>query len=97
MKVVTYKVGKKEFLGFKRVSYAEGNTPKELQEFSLEGVPASPVGTRREIQEFMKQQGQRYAGVALVDYVKKVKFIEFVPTEDLGKGGEDGSRSHREG
>ena len=87
MKTITYKVGKKEFLGFKRVPYGQEDTPKELQEFSLEGVPASPVGTRKEIQEFMKQQGQQYAGVALVDFMGSVRTVEFVLTEDLGNGG----------
>lgn len=65
---VAVKAGK-TFLLFRRVSYGEKETPMEEREYRLQGVSKGPVGTRREIKEFMQKitLKDKFDGVLLVD------------------------------
>lgn len=84
---VAVKAGK-TFLLFERVSYGEKGTPVEEREYRLRGVPMGPVGTRREIKEFMHKitLKDKFDGVVLIDRKDgdpAKDFQEFVPTDKL--------------
>ena len=84
---VAVKAGK-TFLLFERVSYGEKGTPIIEREYRLRGVLRGPVGTRREIKEFMRKitLKDKFDGVVLID--KKdgdpaKNFQEFILTDEL--------------
>lgn len=89
METVVYEAGGKKYLGFVRVSYGKKDTPVEKREYKLEGVLTSPVGTRKEIKEFVKEVHNSFDGVALIEKPwsktigKRIKVVELVLIKDL--------------
>ena len=74
------------FLGFVRVPYGKRGTPEEKREYRLEGVLTSPVGTRKEIKDFIEKLKDDFDGIVLIDRIDgdpDSDFREFVLTGDL--------------
>lgn len=74
------------FLGFVRVPYGKRGTPEEKREYKLEEVLTSPVGTRKEIKDFIERLKDDFDGVVLIDRVDgdpDSDFREFVLTRNL--------------
>jgi hypothetical protein len=46
-----------DFLAVERVPYGKDDTPVDEREYKLQGHPESPVGTRKEWDEFAKSKG----------------------------------------
>jgi len=83
MKLTIYDKGEEQYLGFSRVSYGKADTPEDKREYYLEGTKDSPVGTRKEIEEFLRQKFPEFDGVVLNDPTGDVMAHEFVLIEDL--------------